>query len=120
MTLAQRVKALVRRLRPSPRDYAKVAFIGSMSSVPDEPGTTIYVVGTPQLPKWAVLECPCGQRHRLSIPLMKSISPHWTLRVKRGRASLSPSVSVDNDPCTSHFFLRGNRVEWARWNWEPK
>ena len=120
MTLGRKIKALVEKLRPGPPRFSKVTFIDSMPSVPDEPGTTIYIVGTTKLPKWAVFECPCGQRHRLTVPLMKSVSPHWTLRVKRGRASLWPSVSVDKDPCTSHFWLRDNRVEWARWIWEGR
>lgn len=118
MTLGRKIKALVKKLRPERPRYSKVAFVDSMSSVPDEPGMTIYIVGTSKLPKWAVFDCPCERGHRLTVPLMRSVSPHWTLRVRRGRASLSPSVSVDRDPCTSHFWLRDNRVEWARWNWE--
>jgi len=118
MTLGRTIKALARKLRLDRPDYAKIAFIDSLPDAPDDPGSTIYIVGTAKLAKWAVFRCPCGVRHRLEVPLMKSISPHWTLRLRGGRATLWPSVSVDNDPCKSHFWLRENRVEWARWTWE--
>jgi hypothetical protein len=87
--------------------------------VPQETGRIIYVVGSEEFPKWAVFECPCGRKHQLNVPLMKSVRPHWLLTIDaRGRASLSPSVSVDNDPCLSHFWLRSNQIEWAFWEWE--
>jgi len=114
-------RALERLRKPkqgSKPHFAKVTFVASMDLVPEDPGSTIYIVGAKKLPKWAAFKCPCGQDHRLTVPLMTSVSPHWTLTVRRGSASLWPSVSVDNDPCTSHFWLRTNQVEWARWAWE--
>jgi hypothetical protein len=102
---------------PEP-DYSAVKFVDSIVSVPDDPERTIYIAGPAKFPKWAVFSCPCGQKHRLTVPLMKSVDPHWILVLRRGRVSLRPSVSVDNDPCSSHFWLRDNRIEWARWLWE--
>jgi len=111
-------RVLWKKLRPGPPHFSSVSFVDSMSMVPDDLRDVIYIVGTVNFPKWAVFECPCGQGHRLTVPLMKSVSPHWMLQIRRGRASLWPSVSVDDDPCSSHFWLRANRIEWARWAWE--
>ena len=118
MKLQRRIESLWKKWRPGPAHFKSVKFVESMSEVPDETNKDIYVVGSRAAPKWAVLECPCERKHRLQVPLMRSVHPHWTLSVRKGEASLSPSISVDNDPCTSHFWLRCNRIEWARWAWE--
>ena len=83
-----------------------------MSRVPDYLENDIYVVGHPDGPKWAILDCPCGRGHRLTVNVMKSGYPHWNLRLRRGKASLTPSVVVTDHPCHSHFFLESNRVRW--------
>ena len=118
MSFRQKIRFLWKQPCPDQPYYSTVKFVNSKSLIPDDTGRTVYIVGTKKIPKWVIFECPCGQKHQLNVPLMKSVSPHWTLIVKRGAATLSPSISVDNDPCTSHFWLRNNRIEWARWTWE--
>ena len=116
MSLRKQITTLWRKWRPARRaaaDYPSVRFINSMSDVPDHIEKTIYVVGS--TPKWVVFDCPCNKDHRLKVPLMKSVSPHWRLTRHVGTISLWPSVSVADGPCESHFWLRENCVEWARW-----
>ena len=104
---------------PPPPTFTGVRFVESKSLVPDVLGDEIFVVGSLEHPKWVVLRCPCGQGHQIDVPLMKSVRPHWRLRLDPyGRASLYPSISVPDDPCSSHFWLRSNAVEWAFWEWE--
>ncbi len=113
MSFSKRIKSLWRKWRPAPADYPSVSFVNSMSDVPDRVEKTIYVVGA--TPKWVIFDCPCNKNHRLKVPLMKSVSPHWRLTRHGKTVSLSPSLSVADGPCDSHFWLRQNRVEWARW-----
>src|SRR4051812_39031741 len=111
-----RKRRTTRRLPPQPPPFTAVEFVASKTLVPADTGRTIFIVGTPDFPKWALFGCPCENKHQLNVPLMKSVEPHWRLTLDtRGLASLSPSISVDNDPCTSHFWLRLNQVEWALW-----
>lgn len=87
-----------------------------MSDVPERTGKTIFVVGS-AIPKWVLFECPCTKGHRLSVPLMTTVSPNWQLSLNNNTVSLWPSVVVaDSDLCASHFWLRDNRIEWALWD----
>jgi len=116
MSLRTRIRQWFWRRRPDfGTRYDRIVWVGSMSDVPDHTGADIYVVGHQRLPKWAVFDCPCLRGHQLRVPLMSAADPHWLLTVTGKKVTLSPSVSVDNDPCSSHFWLVANRVEWARW-----
>lgn len=108
-----------RRPEYGPR-YERTVVVSSMSDVPDETGKNIYVVGSLPNAKWVVFNCPCERGHQLRVPLMQTASPRWKLRMTRSKVTLFPSVSVDNDPCTSHFWLNDSRVEWARWMSDDK
>lgn len=108
------ITSLFRRWeRPGPPDYTNVVHVNSMADVPEDPGNSIYIVAGEQ-PKWVILDCPCKQGHRLSVPLMKSVKPNWRLSLNNGRVSLWPSISV-RDACHSHFWLERNSIHWARW-----
>lgn len=113
MTLHARIKSFWRKWHSSSAGYLEVTFVSSMSDVPDHIDKTIFIVGS--TPKWVIFDCPCDRGHRLSVPLMKSVSPHWRLTRHGKTISLWPSISVTDGPCDSHFWLRKNRVEWARW-----
>jgi hypothetical protein len=104
-------------VRSRPADYDGIESVSSISKVPDDPGRQIFVVGPSDAPKWVVFNCPCNKSHRLSVPLMKSITPHWRMS-RHGRSlSLYPSVWVDSEGvCGSHFWLRSSRIDWARSN----
>jgi hypothetical protein len=116
VSFRKRITTLWRKWSPAaraPADYPSVRFLDSMADVPERIEKTIYVVGS--TPKWVIFDCPCNKDHRLKVPLMKSVSPHWRLTCHKGTISLWPSVSVADGPCESHFWLRENRVERARW-----
>lgn len=98
--------------------FDSIRVVAMMADVPDETGSTIYVVGGETFAKWAVFSCPCGAGHQLRVPLADTLDPHWRLTVRKGLASLSPSVAVSDGICSSHFWLRNSRIQWARWAWE--
>jgi hypothetical protein len=102
------------------RRYSDVRFVESTSIVPEDPGATIFVVGTKEFPKWILFRCPCEQIHRLMIPLMETASPHWTVKFEEEKVDLWPSVAVDGDPCYSHFWLRHSQVYAARWSLQKR
>jgi hypothetical protein len=111
MTLWQRAVALWKRLRRA-RRLTGVVSVETMSQVPVHLDGALYVVGAP-MPKWAIMRCPCGCGERLDINLMGSRRPTWRIRVGNGRVTLSPSIWVPEDRCGSHFWIRGNRIQWV-------
>jgi hypothetical protein len=82
---------------------------------PDAPARRrLYVVGTPDDPFQAVMDCPCGCRTPIFLDLVKSQgAQHWRLRIApNGCPSLVPSVwRVDG--CRSHFWLKEGRIRWT-------
>jgi hypothetical protein len=111
MTLRKRIRAIWEKWWPRQIQYSAVEHVMSMSEVPEHTKKLIYVVGS--IPKWVVFECPCHRNHRISIPLMKNVTPHWAIAHDGQTISLFPSVSVSGSNCDSHFWLRQNRIEWA-------
>lgn len=111
LTFLQRVKHWWSR-RPTIR-YSKVVRVSSMSDVPADTKNKIYLVGSASTLKWVLLMCPCARRHRLSVPLMRSISPHWKVFDHGKTLTLWPSLWLNEESCGSHFWLKRSRVEWA-------
>lgn len=64
--------------------------------------------------KWAVFTCPCGEGKPILINLREGQSPNvWGFEEHEdGTITLSPSVLLGG-ACTSHFFIRRNRVDWC-------
>jgi uncharacterized protein DUF6527 len=89
-----------------------VVCIESMADLPKRLGGSLFVVGKP-VPKWAIMNCPCGCAERIDINLMQSRQPCWHLSLTAGVASLQPSVWVPRDRCGSHFLLQRNRIVWV-------
>ena len=60
--------------------------------------------------------CCCGCGNEVSLPL----SPVGWRLIYDGRAiSLEPSIGSWSLPCRSHYWIRGNRVQWAeQWSTE--
>lgn len=92
----------------------RARFYASRDDMPAEvPRHELAVVGTPGHPKWAVLACPCGRGHQLTVNLSRQRGPFWRLNNEKRGPSLAPSIDSES-PYRCHFWLRGGRVKWAR------
>ena len=71
------------------------------------------VVNYQEVPRWALLRCPCGCGTVISLPLVSPHKPRWSVYVnEKGLPSLFPSV-WQNTGCKSHFVIRSGHVIWA-------
>jgi hypothetical protein len=105
--LARKAAEILRRSR-----YSGVKTVERMSEVPDKTGSFIFIVERGGHAQWAVFDCPCRRGHRLTVSLRKSDHPHWSIRWRGEKLSLSPSLWLTND-CKSHFWIRDNKVTWV-------
>ena len=55
--------------------------------------------------------CCCGCETKIVTPLRET---EYSLTERNGRVSLRPSIGNWNYPCQSHYWIRDNRVIWAR------
>ena len=55
----------------------------------------------------AALLCACGCGHRVSLLVPDS----HQVRSDAGMATISPSISVCDAPCRSHYFIKAGKVE---------
>jgi|SRR5579872_1764183 len=63
--------------------------------------------------RWLHLLCPCGCGDVISLNLMTSHRPFWSLASHEdGTVSVMPSVDKTSG-CCSHFFIRRCRIAWA-------
>lgn len=105
---------LWRRRRRNSARISKIRRYPSTSELPAQLGRhVVAIAGDP--PTWAVLQCPCGHGHRLTI----RIRPHghatvWRLDQDAAGPSLHPSIDVDAADRRCHFWLRHGRVQWVR------
>jgi hypothetical protein len=54
--------------------------------------------------------CPCGCGSRIIAP----IGPvNWSLKVKKGKPTLYPSLGNWELPCRSHYWIREGKVLWS-------
>ncbi|KQZ63428.1 hypothetical protein ASD54_03505 [Rhizobium sp. Root149] len=54
--------------------------------------------------------CCCGCGMEVVTPLNPA---KWGLTESNGTVSLNPSIGNWNFPCRSHYWISGNRVQWA-------
>lgn len=93
--------------------YGHVLVVNSMDEVPKHPGGTVYLVSRGDIPRWAVVSCPCRCGENIQVNLMKSVQPHWDLEHRDGKLTLRPSLWRSAETCGSHFFVEKNRVRWV-------
>lgn len=103
--------SLWRRIRRRQR-IKSVVRVESRGDLPKKLGAAIYIVGI-DIPKWAVLECPCRCGERIDVNLMRARRPVWRLLAEHGKVTLQPSLWVPADKCGSHFWVRDNRIIWV-------
>jgi hypothetical protein len=75
------------------------------------PRHELAVLGDPVSPKWLLLECPCGNGHRLQIDLDARHAPNW--RLERRGPDVYPSIDYRGPERRCHFWLKDGRVRWA-------
>lgn len=87
----------------------------SVEDLPDELETsTLYLVGQQQQPWSAALLCPCGCQAVIQLSLIQDDDPRWRVTFNADQTvTLHPSIWRIKG-CRSHFFVRSNRIVWAR------
>ncbi|WP_354113945.1 DUF6527 family protein [Bradyrhizobium sp. RT3a] len=55
--------------------------------------------------------CACGCGNKAVTPLNPS---GWQLTTKHGKTTLHPSIGNWGFPCESHYWIRDEKIEWAR------
>ena len=95
------------------RSWRVVGHAGAGDEVPDElPYRGVFLVGTPQRPTWAALDCPCRTGHRLFVNLDDRRRPYWNISAKP-RLSLRPSIDSIAHGRRCHFILSKGTIRWV-------
>lgn len=55
-------------------------------------------------------KCCCGCGNEVVTPLSPT---DWQIKLEGPRVSLKPSIGNRSFPCSSHYYIRKNRIEWA-------
>ena len=71
----------------------------------------LLLTGSAQKPKWLSFKCPCGCGNVVSLNLMESHYPAWSVTFEKRGLTVSPSVDVTT--CGSHFWIRNNQISWV-------
>lgn len=56
--------------------------------------------------------CPCGCGDKIYLPLDGPEEQRWSLKMERGRPTITPSIK-QRGGCESHFFLTAGEVVWC-------
>jgi|SRR5579863_3846879 len=99
-----------RRKLQKEKRYKRIQYVSSFSDVPSDPGDVLYIVKGSVAFKWLVFSCPNSCGRRVEVNLMKKTDPRWDISIKKGKASLFPSVIVNG--CGAHFWIKSNRAIW--------
>ncbi|GIF12640.1 DUF6527 family protein [Actinoplanes teichomyceticus] len=59
----------------------------------------------------ALHRCACGCGNEIVTPISRT---GWSLTFDGASVTLHPSIGNWNQPCRSHYFIRQNRIQWAR------
>jgi len=95
------------------RKWRVVGEVEAADEIPDKlPRRAIVLVGNAAYPKWVAFDCPCNRGHRIMLPLVKTVKPHWQLQ-KFEPATIWPSVDSDGGSYRCHYFIRSGKVKWA-------
>ena len=95
------------------RPWRLAGLVDAADEVPDRlPSKAVVVVGSEDYPKWLAFDCPCGQNHRILIPLDKAKKPHWRVESHK-RLSIFPSVDAMRAGVRCHYVIRNGRTKWV-------
>jgi len=93
-----------------------VRYYAEHSDLPVVPrANELAIAGSPEHPKWALMDCPCGHGHTILMPLSRTANPRWTITVnERGRPTIFPSIDRNrNAGVRCHFWIRNGLVVWV-------
>lgn len=62
----------------------------------------------------AIHKCACGCGHETVTPFSPD---EWSLTYNGETVSLTPSIGNWSFECRSHYWVRANRIAWARDDW---
>jgi hypothetical protein len=110
--MMNRLKRWWRNLRRRSK-ISRVVVVESMTVIPAQIGSDLYLVRQGDFDKRAVLDCPCGCGRRIDLNLVCAQNPSWSAQLRRGSISLRPSIWLTDDACKSHFFVKQNKIEWV-------
>jgi hypothetical protein len=115
MALIGFLDRLVRRvlhLKPR-RQFVRVHLVPELHDVPELlDSKTVYVAGSLELPKWAVLTCPCPRHHPVTLSLQRPHRVWWSIRQGDGGPTIHPSIDVQAEE-RCHYWVRDGRVTWV-------
>lgn len=97
-------------------DYKSIQYVESLADIPKNTGTAIFIVTDGNKNKWVVFQCPNKCDRRVEVNLMRSKYPYWTVKIKKKKVSLYPSVVVQG--CGTHFWLTDSKVVTAKFYYE--
>lgn len=113
-TLRRFLKRIARHLWGLPPYYRRNRFVTDLAAAQDLREQEIGFVADGDQLKWAVLVCPCGCGDTISVNLMTTQYPSWSVKFENDASvSIRPSLWVTQDRCGSHFVLTKGRVEWC-------
>ncbi len=103
---------LFRLNKKSSDEYYKLMIVSELPEIPDD--KVVYIEGSEKLNNYwyAFLKCPCGCNENIMLNLMNDAKPCWSISIKKGNFSISPSVWRTVN-CKSHFWLRNGKIVWA-------
>jgi len=89
-----------------------IKIVDSLSDIPTELYSDIYIVQNEKINKWVVFKCPNDCGRRVEVNLMGSKYPRWSLKIKNFKATIYPSIIVEG--CNAHFWIEENKIFWAK------
>lgn len=108
----------VRRYRRARRhSHSRISQVVNVSGREDLPGhlhpQRLYLLGG-AMPKWALLDCPCGRGHVIELNLANPARTRWRVTTNdAGQPSVHPSIDFQGEP-RCHYWLDRGRVHWVR------
>lgn len=98
------------------RRWRIVGTVEYADEIPEQmPKRAMVIVVAGRLPKWVGFKCPCGKGHDILLNLDKKRLPAWELsRSAKGKYSIMPSIDFHDAGRRCHFFLKDNRILWAK------
>lgn len=100
------------------KEFREVRHIPELiyAMLPDEPQLEDGIFYVVDDSPYVEYNCPCGCGSVVMLPTKRHTDGKtgWDYIERDGKVTLSPSVFSTGLPCRSHYFIRGNRVEWCR------